>query len=426
MIHGIKSLFSVLLALAFYSAASAAGPPESNGQARAAMPVYVVANQDLGLPFENRLAIFLAGGTSAAPQLSLQNIVTTGGLGIMGGFFGTARLNSVPDVSATCLYVSNSGTNNIASVSLQTQQLLGDFFASDTDDGSENGIGLAVNRNYLYASFTSSNTIATFALQSGCGLTFLGDVPAVGLQGGSVAGMAVNGTMLVVAYGDGSIQSFGVTGGIPVSNNDLQNSAAYSGAIPSTRLRPGSMPSGVDITRDGQFAIFGDISAPAVVVEVSRLRTGKLDRTFPYNVGRGVDAGSIRLSPDERLLYIANSEGGTVMAAFFDAKTGKVTPGCRSKELNGFNVRPWFGSVVPRDPTGSGSVLYVAEFGRPGNDHGPASAIGIVKVAVEWERVHADRISQLAGVARLSGNVVAVRVSSAAFLVPAGVPGELF
>src|SRR5580765_7391622 len=51
MNHGIKSLFSGLLVLAFCSAASAAGPPELNGQAGGAMPVYVVANQDLTLPF---------------------------------------------------------------------------------------------------------------------------------------------------------------------------------------------------------------------------------------------------------------------------------------------------------------------------------------------------------------------------------------
>jgi hypothetical protein len=378
MNHGMRGFLTALVALALNSICGAASPAAASPMPFSS-PIYVIANQDLGFPFQNQISIFLAGGTNAAPLLTLQNAVGMGGHGIAGGYFGTARLNSVPDISATCLYVSNAGDNDIASVSLVTQQLAGNFSGSQTDDGSANGIGLAVNRNYLYASFTSSNTIGAFSLQPGCGLTFLGDVSAIGLQGGSVTGMAVNGTMLVVAYGDGSIQSFSVSSGLPVSNNDLQNSAGYTGAI-STRLRPGSLPSGVDITRDGRFAIFGDISAPAVVVEVSNLRTGKLDQTIPYNVGRGVDAGAVRLSPDESLLYIANSEGGTVMAAFFDAKTGKIAPGCRSIELNGFNARPWFGSVVARDPTGTGNVLYVAEYGRPATDHGPASAIGIVSV----------------------------------------------
>lgn len=380
MNHRTRTFLTALIALALNSVSSAASPAIANGPASAASPIYVIANEDLGFPFQNEISIFLAGGTNASPLLTLQTVVPTGGHGIAGGYFGTARLNSVPDISATCLYVSNAGDSDIASFSLQTQQLVGHFSGSPRDDGGANGIGLAVNQNYLYASFTSSNTIGTFALQPGCGLTFLGNVHAIGLQGGSMTGMAVNGTMLVVAYGDGSIQSFGVSDGIPVSNNDRQNSAGYTGEIASTGLRPGSLPSGVDITRDGRFAIFGDISAPAVVVEVSSLQTGKLDRTTPYNVGRGVDAGAVRLSPDESLLYIANSEGGTVMAAFFDAKTGKITEGCRSAEVNGFNFRPWLGSVVTRDPTGSGNVLYVGEFGRPVEEHGPASAIGILKV----------------------------------------------
>ena len=178
MNHGKKSVFSVLLTLALYSVASAAGPAAADSRTPAASPIYVIANQDLALPFQNIVSVFQAGGTNAAPQLTLQNVVGTGAHGIAGGFFGTTRLNSVPDISATCLYVSNAGDNDIASVSMLTQQLVGNFSGSQTDDGSENGIGLAVNQNYLYASFTSSNTIAAFALQPGCGLTFLGDVPA--------------------------------------------------------------------------------------------------------------------------------------------------------------------------------------------------------------------------------------------------------
>lgn len=372
---------SALIVLALNSGASAASPTELDSHKPSAAPIYVVANEDLGFPFQNEVSIFLAGGTNASPLLTLQSIVFTGGHGIGGGFFGTTRLNSVPDPSATCLYVSNAASNDVASFSLQSQQLVGNFPGSPTDDGSSNGIGLAVTSSYLYASFSSSNTIGTFALQPGCGLTFLGDVPAIGLQGGAVTGMAVNGRMLVVAYGDGSIQSFDVSGGMPVSNNDLQNSTAYLGAT-SAKLRAGSLPSGVDISRDGRFAIFGDISAPAVVVEVANLRSGRLDKTIPYNVGRGVDAGSVRLSPNGSLLYITNSEGGTVMAAFFDSKTGKISPGCKSAALRGFNGRAWFGSVVTRDTTGTGNVLYVGEFGRPFEEgHGPASAIGIVKVA---------------------------------------------
>ena len=88
-----------------------------------------------------------------------------------------------------------------------------------------------------------------------------------------------------------------------------------------------------------------------------------------------VNSGNVRLSPDESLLYIANSQGGTVTAAFFDKDTGRVYGGCVSPTLSGF-YNPWayVGSIATRDTTGTGGVLYVAEWGFPN------SSIGILKV----------------------------------------------
>jgi 6-phosphogluconolactonase (cycloisomerase 2 family) len=376
----IRGFLAAAMPLALVGLTVAIDPGAPDVKAPPTAPIYLVINEDLGFPFQNTAAFYSATGT----QIALQNIASLGGYGIQGGFFGTSRVSSVPSLSAPCLYFSDAGSNDIASVSLSTQQLVGNFSGSLTDDGSSNGIGIAVNSSYLYASFTASNTIGAFALQSGCGLTFIGDVPAVGLHGGSVSGMAVHGSILVVAYGDGSIQSFNVTGGIPVPNNDLQNSTGYTALNTSWFAGP-SIPSGVDITQDGRFAIFGDISATSTV-EVSSLATGKLATTVSYPLtgvqGTGVDAGAIRLSPDQTLLYIANSESGTVTAAFFNKTTGKITHGCSSPTLQGFNGRPWLGSVATRDPSGTGSVLFVAEFGRDRAEinHGPSSAIGILTV----------------------------------------------
>lgn len=376
-----RGLLSAVMPLALAAMCSAAGPAAQGDKAQTPSSISLVVNEDTGFPTPNALSFYQAAGT----QITYQSSVYTGGFGIQGGFFGTSRVNSVPSLSAPCLYVSDAGSNDIASMLLATQQTVGISTGSQTDDGSSNGIGLAVNAGYLYASFTASNTIGTFALQSGCGLSFLGDVPAIGLQGGSITGMAVNGKMLVVAYGDGSIQSFNVAGGIPASNNDLQNSTGYTAPNPLW-FAGTSMPSGVDITQDGRFAIFGDISA-AATVEVSNLTSGKLAKTVVYTAGpttqgAAVDAGFIRLSPDQTLLYAANSESGTVTASFFNAATGAITKGCVSKTLQGFSFRPWLGSVVTRDTAGTGSVLYVAEFGRDFLEinHGPATAIGILTV----------------------------------------------
>ena len=366
---------SLAAILALTLTCGAASPAAAgSGTSSSSSPIFVIANQDSG-PHVNTISVFTATGTAAAPTVTLQQEVDTGGKGIFGGFFGSSRINSVPSLSASCLYVTDAGSNDIATFTLQDQQPVGNFVASDTDDGSTNGISLTVGARYLYASYSDSNTIATFALQSGCGLTFLGDVSARGLQGGSVTGMAVHANILVVAYGDGSIQSFNVASGVPVSNNDQRNSTAFS----SNSGPNGNMPSSVDITQDGHFAIFGDISA-STVVEVSNISSGKLTATTGYTLGAGVNSGYARLSPDQTMLFIANSEGGTVTAAFFNKTTGKVSPGCISPTLIGFNGRPWLGGVATRDTTGTGNVLYVGEFGRQVEEHDVWSALGILKI----------------------------------------------
>lgn len=330
-------------------------------------PIYVITNDD-GLT-HTYASFYLAGGTQGAPTLTYQQSVNTTGLGIGGGFFGTPRLAMVPSSSPQCLFVSDAGSGDIAALNMPAQTLVGTFQGSTNDNGTSNGIGMAVNQNYLYAGYTLSNTIATFSVGSGCQLSFLGDITVTPLNGGWIAGMALNGNMLVVTYIDGSIQSFNTANGIPTSNNDEQNATGFASAF---------FPDSVDITQDGHYAIFGD-AAITTTVEVSDLSSGKLAPTVMYllgaatnAIGPGVNSASVRLSPDESLLYIGNSQNAYVSAAFFNKNTGKVSAGCVSPPLTNF-YNPWsyVGSLQTRDTTGTGNVLYVAEFG---------SSIGIVSV----------------------------------------------
>jgi hypothetical protein len=268
-------------------------------------------------------------------------------------------------------------------MNITTRTLTGNFLGSADDAGDLNGIGVVVNDSYLYAGYSSSNTIGTFAVLPGCQLSFLGDVPAAGLNGGSVAGMALHGSMLVIAYADGSIESFNVSNGLPVSNGDEQNSTGYT-------RNSTYFPEGVDITADGHFAIFGD-SSPNIVVEVSDISSGHLAGTVPYvlNVMNstpsasvrptlvGVNSAAVRLSPDQSLLYISSNEVGSVSAAFFNPQTGALSGGCSSPSLNGFfNPWTWGGGLVTRDNTGTGGVLYIAEYSTD------VSTIGVLTVNV--------------------------------------------
>lgn len=335
---------------------------------------FVITNEDA--IFANSVSFFAAGGTVGSPTLTFDSRLSIGGEGIGGGFFGLSRLAMLADPSAQCVYASNSGTGDIAGIVLATRQLAGQFSASPSDVGDASGIGLVVAPDYVYAAYTSSNTIATFSVLPGCQLSFVDDTPAAGLNGGSVAGMALRGNMLVVAYGDGSIESFNVANGVPVSNGDEQNS---SGFVASLGI---DFPEGVDITQDGHYAIFGD-SSIATKVEVSDISSGRLAPTVLYTVpgigravGPGVNSASIRLSPDQTMIFLGNNDGGSVSATFFNAQTGVVRGGCTSPNLQGF-YNPWAftGSVVTRDTTGTGGVLYVAEHGLPN------SFIGILNIA---------------------------------------------
>ena len=323
--------------------------------------IYVITNDDA--PRHTTASFYTAGGTQQAPTLSDQHGVSiTNATGIGGGFFGTPRLAILPSSSPQCIYVSDANTGDVAAVDIPSQTLVGRFFGSSNDVGTSNGIGIVINQNYLYAGYTLSNTIATFAVGSGCQLTFLGDITVTPLNGGYISGMALNGNMLVLTYLDGSIQSFNTANGIPISNNDEQNSTGYAADY---------FANGVDITQDGHFAIFGD-TATTTVVEVSDLSSGKLAPTVMYvipqqpsnTIGPAISSSTVRLSPDESLLYIANTQLPYVTAAFFNATSGKVSAGCTSPALNLF-YNPWsyIGALQTRDTTGTGNVLYVAEFG---------------------------------------------------------------
>lgn len=350
------SRFLLIFALFVSLCSSAiAGEPATTPVAKAsatpAATSYLITNDDLPPKTAATAGTVFTIASDGTPQNPVK--VTLGGSGAGGGYFNSNRV-SVLNSSDACAYLSLGGAGEIGGVNISQLQDIGNFSGSSTDAGIDNGIGLVNNGTYLYASYSSSNTVATFAVLPGCALNFLGDISPLGKNSGNVKGMAVHGNLLVVAYGDGSIESFNTAAGIPVSNGDLQNATGYT----TSRY-----PAGVDITADGHYAIFGDQST-TTTVEVSDISSGKLTKTALYNVGSAGDATSIFLSPDETLLYIANTSVGKVTAAFFNASTGKVTPGCTSAKLKGFDSNWVFlSSPVTELNTGTGSVLYLAEYG---------------------------------------------------------------
>ena len=324
---------------------------------------YVVANDDNGpgqVPSGVSFYTVRADGL-----LTLKEEVLTGPGGIAGGYFAANRVSVLDSENADCVYASQAATGVIVGISVKELKVGGTAVGSKKDTGASNGIGLAMNSQYLYASFTDFSTIGTFEVLPGCKLKFVSDITVVGLQGGIVDGMVIHGDMMVVTYGDGSIESFNISAGVPVSNGDKQN---------STGSRTGNTyPSGIDITQDGHYAIFGDTS-PFTIVEVSDIASGKLTPTVVYRLGNAINSSNILLSPDETLLYMSNNQSAKITAAFFDKTTGKLSKGCVSRALKGF-VTNWSytASLAFQQTTGTGGMVYVAEYGG-------VSSIGEIEV----------------------------------------------
>lgn len=328
---------------------------------------FLVANDDSSASFPPSTVSIYA--IAADGSLGVPARVSTGGNGITGGYFGAARVLVTTSGADTCVYAANAQSENIAGIDARRHKLAGPFRGSHADTRlARDGMGLAVSTSHLYAAFSGSGNIGVFRMQPGCGLQFMDDVHAQGLNGGWAEGMAIHGNMMVVAYGDGSIESFDIAGGgMPVSHGDAQL---------ATGSAKDHVPDAVDISRDGHYAIFGGASTTAAV-QVSDISSGRLTSTVVYSLGKAWNSGSVRLSPDERVLYVSNSSGGRVTAAFFDKATGKVRLGCTSSPLKGFYTKfTYIGAVATELATGTGGLLYVPELGTGGRSY-----IGMLRFA---------------------------------------------
>jgi 6-phosphogluconolactonase (cycloisomerase 2 family) len=325
---------------------------------------YVVTNDDPGVSFY-----------MVAPDgvLTLKQQVQTGGFGNVAGFFGANRISVLDSGNQQCVYASQGSIGEITGIALGTLTIGGSATGSPTDDGSSNGIGLAINSQYLYASFTGSNTIGTFQVLAGCGLAFVNDVSVSGLASGMINGMVVHSNMLIATYTDGTIESFDISAGTPISHGDKQYSTATLNSQDAT------YPNSIDITSDGHFAIFGDTST-SMVVEVSDISSGMLTPTVVHTSKASISSSNVILSPDETLLYVVNTQGAAVSAILFDKTTGVLSGGCTSGPIKGQSANwSYLGGLGLIAQSGNGGGVYVAEFGAP-------SSIAMVKLDTAGEK----------------------------------------
>jgi hypothetical protein len=307
---------------------------------------YLITNDNVN---PNTATFYEIGGTLTAPTLTLLVAVGTGGAGDISNTGASKTVNVANVGKEACAYISNVKSGNITGIVIRSQKYAGIFSASTKDTGLT---GLVSNGTYLYAAYNSSKTIATFQMSAKCSLSFVGDVSAVGLANDPVSGMALHGSILVVTYGDGSIESFNASAGVPVSNDDKQYTSGYS---------EGYRLVGVDISKNGQYAVFGDHKNAPTAVEVSDISSGKLTPTVLYDsLGAGTGSANVLFSPSGNLLYITDTGSLQVTAARFSETSGKVSAGCVSTALKGHYVAlP--GGLALDSTSGTGGVVYVVE-----------------------------------------------------------------
>jgi hypothetical protein len=350
----------------------------------------VVTNDDSSSA--NTTTLYRVKDKQLVPSLKLKTTIATGGVGDGDGYLEGQQQAFVRSGGDSCLFISDAGSPDIAAINASTGLLVGNFRGSMNDDANPFGISLlpSPDRKVLYAAyrpraFGQGSPIAVFQIGAGCSLSFVSDVQTFGSQGGGLEGMAAHGNILVVGFGDGSIQSFRIKGSSLKTNHDQQNSTGF--VTHNTGLGPGS----VQITNDGHFAVFGDLvsnnQGQFTEIEVSDISSGKLTPTVDYggahhsngDLGAGISSNSAVLSSDENHIYVSNVLSGQVTVLAFDPATGVVSPGCISSPLSGFGAGfAATGQIAAAGVENGKDVVWVSEDGN-----GAPSGIGIVEVAFD-------------------------------------------
>jgi hypothetical protein len=323
---------------------------------------YVLVNDD-NAGAANTVSVYTISGNT----LTYEGVISTGGEGLGGGYFGLPRIQVAHSLKyGNCAYAADADTGDIAGINLDTLTVTGNFHGGSGDSGELYGIGLTAKVNYLYANFTASETIATFTEQAGCILKYKSSFgPVAGLNGGIIDGWDAHLGRLVATFADGSIGSWNVSAGVPSPQGeptDLQLSTGYSANE--------GIPVAADISLDGKYAIFADINEEGTTVEleVSAIGSNGLGATVNYTGLGTCDTGEcynqvVRFSPDMTLAYTSSDVSGLLTAVYFDASTGVLSGGCTSGEFKNFETDYFYAAGLSTQSTGTGSNVYVSESG---------------------------------------------------------------
>jgi hypothetical protein len=211
-----------------------------------------------------------AGNTATAFS---QNITLhTGGSGLGRGDFSST--GSAISSNAHCVFVTDTGSNDIASFEAPKYGLVGRFSNSALNfsaNGTGGSIALTPNASFLYATYSGSMNLAAWKVNSNCSLTFIqAYVPSIGADLFSPLAVTPNGRALIVSAPDfagAEIFSINSDGTLTDINN-----VSWSGFAQCVSAL--CSPAGIDITADSKIAVFGNISSQPSALTASITSTG--------------------------------------------------------------------------------------------------------------------------------------------------------
>jgi hypothetical protein len=211
---------------------------------------YVVVNEN-ALVF-NQLAVYqLDTGTGALTAVAT---LATGGKGL-GNELGEWVFNTLETVSQNggCVFAMDTFSSDIAAFSKATDySLIGDY-SNALLNANENGgsIALTPNGKFLYSTYSTTQNIGAWAVNSDCSLTFISAyVTSNGVVDGPLK-VTPNGKELLVV--NGGVETFTIDPNLG-SLTDV-GFLSFTSAL-NCQLE-GCVPFSLDITKDSRVAVFG-------------------------------------------------------------------------------------------------------------------------------------------------------------------------
>lgn len=301
--------------------------------------------------------------------------ISTGSYGIGGGYLGSPHADIEVNSGGKCIFladaggVSGSGPGDIAVINYPT--LVGLQASNYGGNGYEYGIGLAHQGAVLVASWTTSGTLETFTVGAGCALGAGTAITTVGLNGGSIDGLAIapNGTFVALTYNDGS---YGI---VSLSGATLGTVSQYMSNCYTTLALD---PTGVAIDPTSTY-IYMDCggAAGAVIDAYSVSAPGTTVTNGPLMAAGGRPAygsNTMGLSANGAALYIVGSLSGSVQSANVSG-TAVTANSCSNVTLTGVGSQWIYAGSINVVGPGAGVGAAVAESGLP-----PSSFVELLKI----------------------------------------------